>query len=58
MRSQFNADGSPGTDGVYGNSSNPRADSVVGTYDDPTDAANHPFQPRYLYRVLASEEVR
>jgi hypothetical protein len=48
----------PGADGVYGNSSNPGTDSVVGTYDDPMDTANHPFQPRYLYRVVASEEVR
>jgi hypothetical protein len=48
----------PGADGVYGNSSNPGTDSVVGTYDDPMDTANHPFQPRYLYRVVASEEIR
>jgi hypothetical protein len=48
----------PGADGVYGNSSDPGRDSVVGTFDDPVDATNHPFQPRYLYRVVASEEVR
>ena len=48
----------PGADGIYGNSTNPGTDTVVGTYDDPSDLANHPFQPRYLYRVVASEEVR
>ena len=48
----------PRADGVYGNFSNPGTDSVVGTYDDPVDNTNHPFQPRYLYRVVASEEVR
>jgi hypothetical protein len=48
----------PGADGVYGNSSDRGRDSVIGTFDDPVDATNHPFQPRYLYRVVASEEVR
>ena len=48
----------PGADGVYGNSSNPGTDTVVGSYDDPMDTTNHPFQPRYLYRVVASEELR
>ena len=48
----------PGADGVYGNSVSPGPDGVVGTYDDPMDANNHPFQPRYLYRVVASEEIR
>ena len=48
----------PGADGVYGNSSDPGTDSVVGSFDDPADTTNHPFQPRYLYRVVASEEVR
>jgi len=48
----------PGADGVYGNSLNPGTDTVVGSYDDPMDTANHPFQPRYLYRVVASEELR
>ena len=48
----------PGADGIYGNSTNPGTDTVVGSYDDPSDLANHPFQPRYLYRVVASEEVR
>ena len=33
-------------------------DNIVGTYDDPMEANNHPFQPRYLYRVVASEEIR
>ena len=47
----------PGADGVYGNSFSPGPDGIVGTYDDPTDS-NHPFQPRYLYRVIASEEIR
>jgi hypothetical protein len=48
----------PGADGVYGNSINPGGDGVVGTYDDPVDPINHPFQPRYLYRVIYSEEIR
>ena len=48
----------PGADGVYGNSVNPGADLVYGTYDDPVDPVNHPFQPRYLYRVVAAEEIR
>jgi hypothetical protein len=48
----------PGADGVYGNSDDPGEDSVIGSYDDPMDSSNHPLQPRYLYRVVASEEVR
>jgi hypothetical protein len=48
----------PGSDNVYGNSANAGADGIVGTYDDPVDPGSHPFQPRYLYRVLASEEIR
>ncbi len=48
----------PGADGVYGNGGNSGADGIVGTYDDPVDSLNHPFQPRYLYRVIASEEIR
>jgi hypothetical protein len=48
----------PGADGVYGNSVNRGTDTVAGTFDDPMDMTNHPFQPRYLYRVVASEEVR
>ena len=48
----------PGADGVYGNSVSAGPDGVVGTYDDPMDANNHPFEPRYLYRVVASEEIR
>ena len=48
----------PGADGVYGNSVNRGTDTVAGTFDDPMDPTNHPFQPRYLYRVVASEEVR
>ena len=48
----------PGSDNVYGNMCNAGPDGFVGTYDDPMDPSNHPFQPRYLYRVLASEEVR
>ena len=48
----------PGADNVYGNSGSAGPDGVIGTYDDPVDASNHPFQPRYLYRVLASEEIR
>ncbi len=47
----------PGADGIYGNRDSDGPDDVVGTYDDPMDA-NHPFQPRYLYRVVASEEIR
>ena len=48
----------PGADGFYGNSVPKGADSIAGTYDDPMDPENHPFQPKYLYRVIASEEVR
>jgi hypothetical protein len=48
----------PGADGVYGNESNFGADGIVGTYDDPVDSVNHPFQPHYVYRVIASEEIR
>ena len=48
----------PGADGIYGNPVHDGPDTVVGTYDDPMDANNHPFQPRYLYRVVASEEIR
>jgi hypothetical protein len=48
----------PGADNVYGNTSSAGPDGITGTYDDPVDASNHPFQPRYLYRVLASEEIR
>jgi len=48
----------PGSDGVYGNSANLGTDGVVGSLDDPKDDINHPFQPRYLYRVVSSEEVR
>ena len=47
----------PGADGVYGNSTVPGPDGVAGTYDDPADV-NHPFQPGYKYRVIASEEIR
>ena len=47
----------PGADGVYGNSGAPGPDGIAGTYDDPADA-NHPFQPAYQYRVIASEEIR
>ena len=48
----------PGADNIYGNSGVPGTDGIVGTYDDPVDPGDHPFQPRYLYRVLASEEIR
>jgi hypothetical protein len=48
----------PGADGFYGNSGSAGPDGVMGTYDDPMDATNHPLQPRYLYRVVASEEIR
>jgi hypothetical protein len=50
----------PGADGVYGNSISAGVDNVVGTYDDPSVPGdiNHPFQPRYLYRVVSSEEIR
>jgi hypothetical protein len=48
----------PGADGVFGNSASPGTDNVVGSYDDPRDDINHPFQPRYLYRVVRSEEIR
>jgi Tfp pilus assembly protein PilX len=54
----------PGADGVYGNSANPGTDTIVGSLDDPgirenaTYDINHPSQPRYLYRVISSEEIR
>lgn len=48
----------PGADGIYGNSKIPGVDNVVGSFDDPIDSANHPRNPRYLYRVVRSEEVR
>jgi hypothetical protein len=48
----------PGADGVYGNSTGPGTDNVVGSFDDPKDDVNHPLQPRYLYRVVSSEEIR
>ncbi len=51
----------PGADGVYGSSTTAGPDGVVGNYDAPIDAANpanHPFLPRYLYRVVSSEEIR
>ena len=48
----------PGADGIYGNLANPGTDGVVGSYDDPEDDINHPFQPRYLYRIISSEEIR
>jgi hypothetical protein len=48
----------PGADNVYGNTGTPGPDGIIGTYDDPVDSGNHPFEPRYLYRVLASEEIR
>ena len=48
----------PGADGTYGNSISPGVDGIVGTYDDPVDPINHPFLPRYLYRVVFSEEIR
>jgi len=46
----------PGTDGVYGNSVSPAASG--GTYNDPVNPNYHPFLPRYLYRVVSSEEIR
>jgi hypothetical protein len=50
----------PGADGIYGNGGSGGAgvDGTVGTYDDPADSVNHPPQPRYLYRVVSSEEIR
>jgi len=54
----------PGADGVYGNSGNAGEDGVVGSLDDPGvredpgNGVNHPFEPRYLYRVVSSEEIR
>ena len=48
----------PGADNVYGNSASAGTDGVIGTYDDPPDPSTHPSEPRYLYRVLASEEIR
>ena len=50
----------PGADGIYGNGGSGGAgpDGTVGTYDDPVDSINHPAQPRYLYRVVSSEEIR
>ena len=48
----------PGADGVYGNTSNPGPDAVTNSMDDPVDPIYHPYQPKYLYRVVRSEEVR
>ena len=48
----------PGADGIYGNSVNPGTDGFTNSFDDPVDPVNHPFQPKYLYRVIRSEEVR
>ena len=50
----------PGADGIYGNAADGfrGPDNIAGTYDDLMEANNHPFQPRYLYRVVASEEIR
>ncbi|CAN5821695.1 hypothetical protein BH09VER1_BH09VER1_47160 [soil metagenome] len=48
----------PGADGVYGNVANPGPDGVVGSLDDPVDANNNPASPKYLYRVIASEDIR
>ena len=50
----------PGADGVYGNTgpAGPGADGVIGTLDDPMDPTNHPFEPKFLYRVVRSEELR
>lgn len=48
----------PGADGVYGNSISAGPDGISGTYDDPVDPINHPFQPHYLYRIVSSEEIR
>jgi hypothetical protein len=61
----------PGADGVYGNIAQPGPDNIVGTIDDvgsyldfPTNKQpnpnwqNHPPNPKYLYRVISSEEIR
>ncbi|MGB8352262.1 MAG: hypothetical protein WCD79_00080 [Chthoniobacteraceae bacterium] len=48
----------PGADGIYGNTTNSGSDGVVGTWDDLMDPVNHPLEPRYLYRVVYSEEIR
>lgn len=48
----------PGADGVYGNSSQAASDATNGTHDDSMDPSNHPFCPRYFYRVVSAEEVR
>ncbi len=48
----------PGADGVYGNSTSPGNDGIVGTWDDLYDPQNHPKNPKYLYRVIFSEEIR
>jgi hypothetical protein len=48
----------PSADNIYGNSGDGGADGMTGTFDDPRDDQNHPFQPRYLYRVTSSEEIR
>jgi len=47
----------PGADGVYGNVSNPGPDGIVGTLDDPVSSSDNPSQPRYLYRVIYSEQI-
>jgi len=48
----------PGADGVYGNIAASGTDGVVGTLDDPVDPVHHPFEPRYLYRVISAEQIR
>ena len=50
----------PGSDGVYGNTSaaGVGADGVTNSFDDAMDTALHPFEPKYLYRVIRAEELR
>ena len=47
-----------GADGVPGNLANPGPDGVVGTFDDPVDAQNHPRNPKFKYRVIHVQEIR
>ncbi len=55
----------PGADGTIGNATLPAGsaptgdlDRIVGTYDDPMNVTYHPPNPRYLYRVVYTEEIR
>ena len=48
----------PGTDGIYGNSIDADAGGDYDAYDSSWDYYANPLFPRYLYRVVSSEEIR